>query len=122
MKKNLKTTIQISGYLAVSKDVCGQPYVQFLPDEPQVGLVEPFAGQSRAQMLSNGTFDCLKRRPRHRNKPALKLPHSSLSFGADGFTRYVFTIADNRIDEIPRLLMKEANQVCKFIDNLLKEE
>ncbi len=122
MKKNLKRTVQISGYLAVSEDKCGQPYVQFLPDNPRAGLVKPFVGRSRAQMLSNGTFDCLKKQPRQRNKPALKLPHSSLSFGADGYTRYVFTLADNRINELPRLLKRESDQVCKYIDNLLKEE
>ena len=121
-KKNLNKTITISGFLAVTENECGQNYVQFLPDEPRLGLVTPFVGASRAQMLSNGTFDCLKKQPRQRNKPALKLPHSNLSFGADGFTRYVFTIPNSRVDELPRLLRRESNQACKFIDNLLNEE
>ena len=122
MKKNLNKTIQISGFLAVTENECGQAYVQFLPDEPRLGLVTPFVGQSRAQMLSNGTFDCLKKRPKPRNKPALKLPHSCVSFGADSNTRYIFTIPDGDIDQLPRLLRKEANQASKFIENLLNEE
>ena len=120
--KNSNKTIQISGLMAVTENECGQAYVQFLPDNPRLGLVTPFVGSSRAQMLSNGTFDCLKKRPKPRTKPALKLPHSSLSFGADGFTRYVFTIPNTRIDELPRLLKRESKEVCNFIENLLDEE
>ena len=87
MKKNLNKTITISGFLAVTENECGQNYVQFLPDEPRLGLVTPFVGASRAQMLSNGTFDCLKKRRKPSTKPALKLPPSSLSFGTDNMTR-----------------------------------
>jgi len=122
MKKNLNKTIQISGFLAVTQNECGQNYVQFLPDNPRMGLVTPFVGASRAQMLSNGTFDCLKKRRKPRRKPALKLAHSSLSFGDDNMTRYIFIIPDGEIDQLPRLLRKEATQASKFIENILSEE
>ena len=122
MKKNLNKTITISGFLAVTENECGQNYVQFLPDEPRVGLVTPFVGASRAQMLSNGTFDCLKKRRKPRNQPALKQPHSSLSFGTDNMTRYSFMIPDGDIDQLPRLLKREAAQASKFVENLLNEE
>ena len=121
MKKNLNKTIIISGFLAVTENECGQNYVQFLPDEPRVGLVTPFVGASRAQMLSNGTFDCLKKHRKPRTRPALKLPHSSLSFGADNMTRYTFIIPDGDIDQLPRLLKREAAQASKFVENLLNE-
>ena len=61
MKKPNKT-VTISGMMAVSKDKCGQDYVQFLPDEPQAGLVVPFAGTGYGQMLSNGSMDFIKRK------------------------------------------------------------
>lgn len=112
----------MSGLLAVTQNESGQRYVQFLPDNPRVGLVEPFVGASRAQLLSNGTFDCLKKQPKPKKKPALKLPHSSLSFGADCNTRYSFIIPDGQIDQLPRLLRKESALACKFIENLLREE
>ena len=86
------------------------------------GKVTPFVGSSRAQMLSNGPFDCLKKHRKPRTKPALKLPHSSLSFGTDSLTRYTFIIPDGEIDQLPRLLKREAAQACKFIENLLNEE
>ena len=110
MKKNLNKTITISGFLAVTENECGQNYVQFLPDEPRVGLVTPFVGASRAQMLSNGTFDCLKKHRKPRTKPALKLPHSS-----------PFIIPDGDIDQLPRLLKREAAQASKYVENLLNE-
>ena len=121
MRKNLNKTITISGFLAVTENECGQNYVQFLPDEPRVGLVTPFVGASRAQMLSNGTFDCLKKHRKPRTRPALKLTHSSLSFGADNMTRYTFMIPDGDIDQLPQLLKREAAQASKFVENLLNE-
>ena len=121
MKKNLNKTITISGFLAVTENECGQNYVQFLPDEPRVGLVTPFVGASRAQMLSNGTFDYLKKHRKPRTKPALKLPHSSLSFGADNMTRFTFIIPDGNTAQLPRLLKREAAQASKFVENLLNE-
>ena len=51
--KKLNRTVTISGMMAVSKNQCGQEYVQFLPDEPQAGLVPPFAGAGYGQMLTS---------------------------------------------------------------------
>ena len=123
MKTNnkLNKTVTVNGMMAVTKSDLEMDYVQFLPDEPRVGLVTPFVGASRAQMLSNGTFDCLKKHRKPRTKPALKLPHSSLSFGADNMTRYTFIIPDGDIDQLPRLLKREAAQASKFVENLLNE-
>ena len=122
MKKNIYNTITINGMMAITKTVDGQNYVQFLPDNPRVGLVEPFVGTGYVQLLSNGTFDCLKKHRKPRTKPALKLKHSSLSFGADGVTRFIFSIPNSEIDQLPRLLKREAAQASKFIENLLNEE
>jgi hypothetical protein len=48
-------------------------------------------------------------------------PHSSLSFGGDNMTRYTFIIPDGDIDQLPRLLKREAAQASKFVENLLNE-
>ena len=45
-KKSIKTTT-LSAQVAVSKSDEGMDYVQVMPDNPRVGLVQPFSGWGR---------------------------------------------------------------------------
>ena len=54
--------------MGVSKTESGMDYVQVLPDNPRVGLVQPFHGMGYGQMLSNGSFDFVRKK-RVRRKP-----------------------------------------------------
>jgi len=112
-KKNNRTTT-LSALVAVSKTETGMDYVQVMPDDPSVGQVQPFHGVGYGQMLSNGTFDFM-RRPRKRRKPALKLQHSSVSFGEDGLDRYIFTLPSDRREEFFSLLCEEAVDAALFV-------
>ncbi len=102
MKKNnnIKTTT-FNAQVAVSKTESGMDYVQVLPDNPRVGIAKPFCGWGKAQLLSNGVFDFI-RKARTRIKPILKLLHSSLSYGRDGFDRYVFVLPSDQRDEFAK--------------------
>ena len=121
MKKNsnnniIKTTT-LSAQVAVSKTESGMDYVQVLPDNPRVGIVKPFSGWGKAQLLCNGVFDFI-RKVRHRGKPELKVDYGSLSFSPDGNDRVVFTVpADMRAD-LPKVLRKGIKEII----NYLKEE
>ena len=117
MKKNsnniIKTTT-LSAQVAVSKTECGMDYVQVLPDNPRVGIVKPFSGWGKAQLLSNGVFDFI-RKVRIRTKPILKLLHSSLSYGRDGYDRYVFVLPSGQRDEFAKLLARDVAKLMKFL-------
>lgn len=118
MKKNnnnnIKTTT-LSAQVAISKTECGMDYLQVLPDNPRVGLVKPFHGMGYGQMLNNGSFDFVRKGRKH-NKPVLKLPHGSVSFGQDGYDRYVFVLPNEQRREFPKLLKKESAEVIKFME------
>ena len=114
-KKN--KTITLNAQVAVSKTETGMDYVQVMPDNPRVGLVEPFHGMGYGQMLSDGTFDFVRRK-RHRRKPVLKVPHGSLSYGEDGMDRFVFVLPSEQRREFARLLRNESQLV---VDYLIKE-
>ena len=106
-KKSIKTTT-LSAQVAVSKSDEGMDYVQVMPDNPRVGLVQPFSG------LSNGSFDFL-RKVRHKKKPELKGDYVSLSFGDDGNDRVTFVVpAELRID-LPKILRKGMTKVIKHL-------
>ena len=113
MKKNKTTTL--SAQVAVSKTESGMDYVQVMPDNPRVGLLTPFHGMGYGQMLSNGTFDFM-RRTRQRGKPELKLDHSSLSYCNDGIDRYVFYLPNEQRKDFGKLLLKEVMKVIKHVN------
>lgn len=115
--KMKQKTMTLSALVAVSKTETGMDYVQVMPDNPRVGMVEPFRGTGYGQMLSNGTFDFVHRK-RVRRKPVLKLPHGSLSFGEDGMDRFIFVLPSEQREEFVKLLGKEAQEAISYlIDN-----
>lgn len=115
MSKSSKKTTTLSALVAVSKTESGMDYVQVMPDSPSVGLVLPFHGVGYGQMLSNGTFDFV-RRTRRRGKPELKLVHSSLSYGNDGIDRYVFYLPNEQRDDFGKLLLNEVMKVINYVN------
>ena len=107
--------VTLSALVAISKSETGMDYVQVLPENPRVGLVEPFHGVGYGQMLSNGTFDFV-RRPRKRRKPVLKLRHGSVTFGDDGFDRFIFVLPSGQREEFAQNLIKEAAEAATFVE------
>ena len=120
MKTNNKVnrTIQINGQLIISKLESGQEYVQFLPDNPVVGQVEPFAGLAKAQLLNNGVFDSLRKKRRHRGKPVFKAGWASLSFAADGYDYIIFKVPCAMRYMLTKILK---NDIRKIVSYLVKE-
>ncbi len=109
-------TITLSALVAVSKTETGMDYVQVCPTNPCAGLVVPFRGHGYGQMLSNGSFDFV-RRPRKRRKPDLKLQHSSVSFGYDGYDRFILVVPSGQRREMAEILMTEAPIAAAFVAN-----
>ena len=118
MKKTkfLDKQILLDAIVSVSNTESDMDLVQVMPTNPRKGLVKPFSGQGHGQMLSDGTFDFVRRR-RIRRLPVLKLPHSSVSFGQDGYDRYVFVLPSEQRREFGGLLRDETALAAFFMDN-----
>ena len=114
MKENLNKTTILSAEVAISKTETGMDYVQVMPDDPRVGLVKPFCGWGRGQMLSNGSFDFIHKK-RVRKKPELKGDYVSLSFGEDGSDRVTFVVPAEMRADLPNILKKGISQVIKHL-------
>ena len=112
----MNRTVTLEALVAVTKNESGMDCVQVLPDNPSVGLVTPFHGLGYGQMLRNGTIDFVRRR-RIRRKPVLKLPHSSVSYGTDGYDRFIYVLPSGQRGEFGRLLRDEAAMASFFVDN-----
>jgi hypothetical protein len=118
MKQNqvIKTTT-LSALVAVSKSENDMDYVQVIPDNPRVGLVQPFSGWGKGQLLNNGSFDFIRKK-RMRGKPELQAGYVSLSFCADGFDRVTFTVPSELRAKLPTILRKDS---LKVINHLIKK-
>ena len=117
MKTNNKVnrTIQINGQLIISKLESGQEYVQFLPDNPVVGQVEPFAGLAKAQLLNNGVFDSLRKKRKQRGKPVFKAGWTSLSFAGDGNDYIVLKSPCTMRYMLAKNLMSDARRIAAYL-------
>ena len=113
MKKAFKTKT-LTATMAVSKTETGLDYVQVIPDNPCVGQVEKFHGMGYGQMLSNGTFDFVRKK-RTRGKPEFRVDYGSLSFSNDGNDRVIFTVPSEIRDELPKLLTKGVKEINKYL-------
>ena len=107
-------TITLNAQVAVSKTESGMDYVQVLPDNPRVGLVQPFHGMGYGQMLSNGSFDFVRKK-RVRGKPELKVDYGGLSFCNDGYDRVIFTVPSEMRSELPKVLNKGIKEIVKYL-------
>jgi hypothetical protein len=117
MKKNNNNNIKTTTFnaqVAVSKTESGMDYVQLLPDNPRVGMIEAFHGFGYGQMLNNGTFDFIRKK-RNRGKPELKVDYGSLSFCSDGNDRVVFTVPAEMRADLPKILRKGMTQVINHL-------
>ena len=89
--------------------------VQFLPDEPQAGLVPPFAGAGYGQMLSNGSMDFVKRKSRPRKKPVFKADYASLSFGGNDQDYVYIKVPSYMRADLPKLLRKDISKIAAYL-------
>ena len=112
-KNNIKTKT-FNAQVAVSKTESGMDYIQVLPDNPRVGMIEAFHGFGYGQMLSNGSFDFV-RKVRHRGKPELKVDYGSLSFSSDGNDRVIFTVPAEMRAQLPKVLRKGIKEIINYL-------
>ena len=121
MKKSLKKqeavkTVTLNAQVAVSKTETGTNYVQVLPDNPIVGLVEAFRGLGYGQMLSTGMFEFTRhKRARSQAVTLLKLPHSSVSRCKDGTHRFTFIVRDEELEKFCLWLALESVKASAFM-------
>ena len=115
MKKNINKTISINGQLIISKTETGQEYVQFLPNNPAVGQVEPFRGMAHAQLLSNGVFDSLTKQRKRRGRPVYRASWASLSFAGDGYDYIIFKVPSAMRYMLHKILRNDINKIINYL-------
>ena len=88
----------------------------FTPDDPVNGLITPFRSEGVAQVLSNGTFDFVRKpRLRAESQLILKLAHGRISRTKDGAIQLTLKVYQDEGINIPQAIAREAKQACKAV-------
>lgn len=88
----------------------------FTPDDPVNGLITPFRSEGVAQVLSNGTFDFVRKpRLRAESELILKLAHGRISRTKDGAIQLTLKVYQDEGINIPQAIAREAKQACKAV-------
>ncbi len=88
----------------------------FTPDYPARGLFLPFRAGGVAQLLSDGTFDFVRKpRLRAQSELILKLAHGRVSKTKDGAIQLTLKVYQDEGINIPRTIAREAKEACKAV-------
>lgn len=121
MKKNnviksdsKKREITLDGFITIGKLEDGRTIGEFLNCED--ARIKPFSGNFRVQGSSRGNIYMVEKPKRVKNTPIFRDDNSSLSKGKNGRYYFVFSLEEERIEELPEELVRQAVAIAeKFI-------
>lgn len=109
--------VMLEGMMAFGKLKNGQRILDFECCEDVVA--EAFSGTFKVQGMRDGNVYMTEKLKRHKNKAIFRDDNCSLSHGQNHKYYFVFTLDDDRIDELPYLLTRQsgiiANKVLRKI-------
>ena len=115
--KTLGKQVKVDGMMAFGKLENGQRILDFECCEDVVA--EAFSGTFKVQGMRDGNVYMTEKLKRHKNKAIFRDDNCSLSHGQNHKYYFVFTLDDDRIDELPYLLTRQsgiiANKVLRKI-------
>ena len=78
--------------------------------------LEQVVGTFRVQMQRDGNIYMTENKKRIRNTPIFREDNSSFSHGRDKRYYFVFSMADDRIDEVAEELIRQANVIAQKVE------
>ena len=77
--------------------------------------IEPFSGKCKVQAMRDGNVYMTENKMRIRNSPIFREDNSSFSHGRNKRYYYVFSIEDDRIEDLAEELVRQANVIAQKI-------
>ena len=78
-------------------------------------IMKPFSGNFRVQGMRDGNVYLVQKPKRTRNTPLFRDDNSSLSRGRNGKYYFVFTFEEERLEELPEELVRQASEIAKKV-------
>ncbi len=116
MKKYIITTerqVTLDGLLTIGMLETGLRTIEFECCEDVE--VEPFKGDFRVQGMHDGNVYMTEKPKRIRNKAIFRDDNASLSQGQDKRWYFYFSLDEDRIGELPELLVRQASSIAQKV-------
>ena len=81
--------------------------------------VEPYTGNFKLQIMRDGNVCATARPKRVKNTPIFREDNSSLSLGKDGRYYFVFSLPEDRVNELPEQLLRQARAIARKAMSLM---
>jgi len=84
--------------------------------------VEPYTGNFKLQIMRDGNVYATERPKRIKNTPIFREDNSSLSLGKDGRYYFVFSLSEERLNELPEQLLRQARAISRKAMSLMVQD
>ena len=84
--------------------------------------VEPYTGNFKLQIMRDGNVYATERPKRIKNTPIFREDNSSLSLGKDGRYYFVFSLPEDRVNELPEQLLRQARAIARKAMSLMVQD
>ena len=105
--------VMVEGLMAFGKLETGLRTLDFECCEDVVG--EAFSGTFRVQGMRDGNVYMTEKPQRHKNNAIFRDDNCSLSHGRNHKYYFVFTLDDDRIKELPYLLVRQSGIIAQKV-------
>ena len=119
MKKNnviksdsKKREITLDGLMTVGKSE-ELVYASFMCCEDT--HLEPFSGDFKVQGMRDGNVYLTQKPKRVKNTPIFRDDNSSLSKGKNGRYYFIFSLEEERVENLPEELVRQASEIAKKV-------
>ena len=83
-------------------------------------MMAPFSGNFRVQGMRDGNVYFAQKPKRVKNVPLFRDDNSTLSRGRNGRYYFVFSLSEDRLEELPEELIRQASEIAKkVVDGLM---
>jgi len=114
IKKDLdKREITLDGLMTIGKLENGLTTGEFMNCED--ARIEPFSGDFRVQGMRDGNVYFTQKPKRVRNTPIFRDDNCSLTKGKNGRYYFLFSLEEERIEELPEELVRQASEIAKKV-------
>ena len=111
-KKSMRE-ITLDGLMTIGKLENGLTTGEFMNCEN--ARIEPFSGDFRVQGMRDGNVYFTQKPKRVRNTPIFRDDNCSLSKGKNGKYYFFFSLEEERIEELPEELVRQASEIAKKV-------
>jgi hypothetical protein len=105
--------VTLDGLMTISKFEDGTHAAEFMCCEDV--RTEHFSGRFKVQGMRDGNVYFSQKATHKRNTPLFRDDNSTLSKGRNGRYYFVFSLREERLEELPEELIRQASEIAKKV-------